>query len=124
MPVRKPSWQPPSVNRRTGVQPNPLLMSSETLPPSTPGLSPSARSSLGNWLGWLNQQETVLVLAFIIVFAGVTLLNPRFAQPGNLVDILYNSSHVAVAAVGITMVIFCGHIDISVRSVLVICATV
>jgi rhamnose transport system permease protein len=99
-------------------------MSTETYPPPAPDLSPSARSSVGSWLSWLNQQETVLVLAFIIVFAGVTFLNPGFAQPGNLVDILYNSSYIAVAAVGMTMVILCGHIDISVGAALGICATV
>jgi rhamnose transport system permease protein len=99
-------------------------MSTKTLPPSAPGFSPSARSSPGNWLSWVNQQETVLVLAFIIVFAGVTLSNPGFAQPGNLVDILYNSSYIGVAAVGMTMVILCGHIDISIGAALGICATV
>ena len=99
-------------------------MRTETLPPSPPGLSPSPRASLGNWLSWLNQQETVLVLTFVIVFAGVTLLNPGFAQPSNLVDILYNSSYIAVAAVGMTMVILCGHIDISVGAALGVCATV
>jgi rhamnose transport system permease protein len=99
-------------------------MRTETLPPSAPGLSRSARASLGNWLSWLNQQETVLVLTFVIVFAGVTLLNPGFAQPSNLVDILYNSSYIAVAAVGMTMVILCGHIDISVGAALGVCATV
>ena len=99
-------------------------MKTETLPPSAPGLSPSPRSSLGNWLAWVNQQETVLVLTFIIVFVGVTLLNPGFAQTGNLVDILYNSSYIGVAAVGMTMVILCGHIDISVGAALGICATV
>ncbi|MBV8215484.1 MAG: hypothetical protein JOZ08_19910 [Verrucomicrobia bacterium] len=99
-------------------------MRTETLPPSASGLSPSPRSSLGNWLSWLNQQETVLVLTFVIVFIGVTLQNPGFAQPSNLVDILYNSSYIAVAAVGMTMVILCGHIDISVGAALGICATV
>jgi rhamnose transport system permease protein len=99
-------------------------MSTETLPPSAPGLSPSARASLAGWLSWLNQQETVLVLTFVIVFAGVTLVNPGFAQPSNLVDILYNSSYIGVAAIGMTMVILCGHIDISVGAALGICATV
>src|ERR1700740_3460496 len=99
-------------------------MKTESLPPSAPGLSPSPRSSLGNWLAWVNQQETVLVLTFIIVFAGVTLLNPGFAQSGNLVDILYNSSYIGVAAVGMTMVIVCGHIDISIGAALGLCATV
>ena len=100
-------------------------MSSErTSPPSTPGLLPATRFAGGNWLSWLNQQETVLVLAFIIVFLGVTALNPGFAQPSNLVDILYNSSYIGVAAVGMTLVILCGHIDISVGAALGICATV
>ena len=99
-------------------------MSTETLPPSAPGLSPSTRASVAGWLSWLNQQETVLVLTFIIVFAGVTLVNPGFAQPSNLVDILYNSSYIGVAAIGMTMVILCGHIDISVGAALGICATV
>src|SRR5579864_9609628 len=103
MPARKRSLPPPSGSLRTGDQPSDFPMKTETLPPSAPGLSPSPRSSLGNWLSWLNQQETVLVLTFIIVFAGVTLLNPGFAQPGNLVDILYNSSYIGVAAVGMTM---------------------
>jgi rhamnose transport system permease protein len=97
-------------------------MKTETLPPSA--LLPSSRRSTPAWLAWLNQQETVLVLAFIIVFAGVTLLNPGFAEPSNLADILYNSSYIAVAAIGMTMVILCGHIDISVGAALGICATV
>jgi len=99
-------------------------MKTETLPPSTPGLSPAVGGSVRNWFSWLNQQETVLVLAFIIVFVGVTLFNPGFADPGNLVDVLYNSSYIAVAAVGMTMVILCGHIDISIGAALGICATV
>ena len=77
-----------------------------------------------NRFGWLNQQETVLVAAFGLIFCGVTALNPGFAAPSNLIDILYNSGYIAVAAVGMTMVILCGHIDISIDAALGLCATV
>ena len=41
-----------------------------------------------------NQQEMVLAVAFVLVLIGVTLLNPGFIAPGNLIDILYNSSYI------------------------------
>ena len=78
----------------------------------------------GSWLTVLNQQESVLVLAFVLVIVGVTVINQGFIAPTNLVDILYNSSYIGVAAIGMTMVIICGHIDISVGAALGLCATV
>jgi len=64
------------------------------------------------------------VAAFLLIFCGVTALNPGFADRSNLIDILYNSGYIAVATVGMTMVILCGHIDISVGAALGLCATV
>jgi rhamnose transport system permease protein len=87
------------------------------------GASPSG-SAAWRWLALLNQQETVLGLAFLVVLFGVTTLNRGFIDPNNLIDILYNSSYIAVAAIGMTMVILCGHIDISVGAALGLCATV
>ena len=82
------------------------------------------RNSVRSWLTVLNQQESVLVLAFVLVIVCVTVLNQGFIAPTNLVDILYNSSYIGVAAIGMTMVIICGHIDISVGAALGLCATV
>src|SRR6201982_784463 len=82
------------------------------------------RNSAESWLSVLNQQESVLVLAFVLVIVGVTLSNRGFIDPTNLVDILYNSSYIGVAAVGMTMIILCGHIDISVGAGLGLCGTV
>jgi len=82
------------------------------------------RNSVRSWLTVLNQQESVLVLAFVLVIVGVTVINQGFIAPTNLVDILYNSSYIGVAAIGMTMVIICGHIDISVGAALGLCATV
>ena len=101
---------------------------SPTAPPEKsvdPALANSpGRNSVGNWLNVLNQQESVLVLAFVLVIVGVTAINQGFIAPTNLVDILYNSSYIGVAAIGMTMVIICGHIDISVGAALGLCATV
>jgi rhamnose transport system permease protein len=78
----------------------------------------------GKWLAILDQQETVLIIAFLLVLGGVSVLNRGFVAPSNLVDILYNSSYIGVAAVGMTMIILCGHIDISIGAALGLCATV
>src|ERR1700751_5238878 len=86
--------------------------------------SGSGRNSARSPLTVLNQQESVLVLAFALVIVGVTVLNRGFIDPSNLVDILYNSSYIGVAAIGMTMVILCGHIDISIGAALGLCATV
>jgi rhamnose transport system permease protein len=83
-----------------------------------------AEKGSGKWLAVLDQQETVLVIAFLLVLGGVGALNRGFIAPSNLVDILYNSSYIGVAAVGMTMIILCGHIDISIGAALGLCATV
>src|SRR5580700_3578065 len=84
----------------------------------------SGQSGAGSWLAIFNQQESVLVIAFLLVLGGVTMMNRGFIAPTNLVDILYNSSYIGVAAVGMTMIILCGHIDISIGAALGLCATV
>src|SRR3984893_13285325 len=71
-----------------------------------------------------NHQEMVLAVAFVLVLIGVTLLNPGFIAPGNLVDILYNSSYIAVAVVGMTMIILCGHIDLSIGAAAGVCVSI
>jgi rhamnose transport system permease protein len=72
----------------------------------------------------LNQQETVLLVAFCVVFGWVGSLNHGFLEFSNFVDMLYNCSYIGVAAIGMTMIILCGHIDISIGAALGVCATV
>jgi len=83
---------------------------------------PAGPATFGRSL--FNHQEMVLAVAFFLVFIGVTLLNSGFIAPDNLVDILYNSSYIAVAVIGMTMIILCGHIDISIGATVGVCATV
>lgn len=53
-----------------------------------------------------------LVALLIAVGAGA----PSFFAPGNVNDTLLSSAPVAIAAIGMLLVILCGHIDISVAS--------
>jgi rhamnose transport system permease protein len=100
---------------------------STALPPTHPlKLSPTdgKASAFGNLLRLLNQQETVLLVAFCVVFGWVGSLNHGFLEFSNFVDMLYNCSYIGVAAIGMTMIILCGHIDISIGAALGVCATV
>ena len=101
-------------------------MSTAPSPIHSAKLSPADRkaSPLGNLLRLLNQQETVLFVAFCVVFGWVGSLNHGFLEFSNFVHMLYNCSYIGVAAIGMTMIILCGHIDISVGAALGVCATV
>lgn len=69
------------------------------------------RRSLGN-------QETVLGLVLIFMIISVGIANPRFVLERNLYDILLGNAYIAVAAIGMSMVIISGNIDISVGSLI------
>jgi ribose/xylose/arabinose/galactoside ABC-type transport system permease subunit len=98
-------------------------MSLATLPHQPPS-STGASAQRNPWAAYLDRQETVLALAALLVIAGVTLVNPGFFSGGNFVDIVQKCAYIAVAAIGTTLVILCGHIDISIGAAVGLCATV
>ena len=69
-------------------------------------------------------QEALLALAVISLAIVVGLYNPRFLATRNLSDVLLGNAYIAVAAVGMSMVIISGNIDISVGSLIGVLATV
>src|SRR6516164_8805820 len=64
----------------------------------------------------LASQEALLAIAVIGLAIAVGLYNPRFLATRNLSDVLLGNAYIAVAAVGMSMVIISGNIDISVGS--------
>ncbi|GIV83168.1 MAG: ribose ABC transporter permease [Candidatus Roseilinea sp.] len=72
----------------------------------------------------LAQQEAVIAAAIFALTFVVSLANPDFFSATNLLDIAVNTAYIAVAAAGMTMVIVSGNIDISVGSMLGVCATI
>jgi rhamnose transport system permease protein len=71
----------------------------------------------------LASQEALLAIAVIGLAVLVGLYNPRFLATRNLSDVLLGNAYIAVAAVGMSMVIISGNIDISVGSLIGVLAT-
>ncbi len=69
-------------------------------------------------------QELVLALALIALMVVVGIINPRFVAERNLQSIFLGNAYIAVAAVGMSMVIISGNIDISVGSLIGVLATI
>ncbi len=62
----------------------------------------------------------VFVMAMLVILAFVA---PGFLSLANLRDIPINASHIAIAALGMLLLIVIGQIDVSVGAILAICAT-
>ena len=69
-------------------------------------------------------QEALLAVAIIGLAIVVGLINPRFLATRNLSDILLGNAYIAIAAVGMSMVIISGNIDISVGALIGVLATI
>lgn len=78
----------------------------------------------GRWRSSLAQQEGLVGAAIVALSLAIGLVNPEFFTTANLSDIMANAGYITVAAVGMTMVIVSGGIDISIGSILGVCATV
>ena len=59
-----------------------------------------------------------LVLAFLVFLAGVALNAEAFLTPGNILDVLRQVSITGMMALGVTLVVLTGRLDLSVGSLL------
>ena len=69
-------------------------------------------------------QESVILFGLLLMIFLVGIANPRFLQERNISDILQGNAYIAVAALGMTMVIVTGNIDISVGSLVGLLAVI
>ncbi len=69
-------------------------------------------------------QEALLAVAVIGLAVVVGFINPRFLAYRNLADVLLGNAYIAIAAIGMSMVIISGNIDISVGALIGVLATV
>jgi ribose transport system permease protein len=77
------------------------------------------------WLSWLASRQAFWVfLALIAACIFLTFATNSFATPNNLFNITRNFTFVAVIALGMTVVIITGGIDLSVGSVLCLCSMI
>lgn len=72
-------------------------------------------------------QEAILALILVALIIVVGMANPRFVAERNMLDVFQGNAYIAVAAIGMTMVIISGNIDISVGAAIgvltVLCGT-
>jgi ribose/xylose/arabinose/galactoside ABC-type transport system permease subunit len=69
-------------------------------------------------------QESAIIIALILLVLVVGVTNPRFLGTRNVLDVLQGNAYIAVAAIGMSMVIITGNIDISVGSLIGLLAIV
>ena len=70
------------------------------------------------------KREASALAAYLILLLGMALIAPAFFNPGNLRDLAMNNAAVLLVAIGMTLVILTGEIDISVGSQFAVCTVV
>ena len=67
------------------------------------------------------KREASVLLAYLVLLVAVGVIAPSFFNAGNLRDLAMNNAAVLIVAVGMTLVILAGEIDISVGSQFAVC---
>lgn len=86
-----------------------------------PRAVPAPRYRLAKLFG---NQESVILFGLLLLMIVIGLANPRYLQERNISDNLAGNAYIAVAALGMTMVIVTGNIDISVGSLVGLLAVI
>jgi ribose/xylose/arabinose/galactoside ABC-type transport system permease subunit len=84
---------------------------------------PAGRQALRRFLAGFGQ-EIVVFLSVAVLFAVVGAYNPRFLSDTNINSIFAGNAYIAIAAIGMSLVIISGHIDVSVGSLIGVIATI
>jgi ribose/xylose/arabinose/galactoside ABC-type transport system permease subunit len=83
----------------------------------------SGRNLLGTVRRLLGSQEGLLLVLLVALFVGVGLANNQFLALNNVKDLFNVNAYIAVAAIGMSMVIITGNIDISVGAAIGVLVT-
>src|SRR3954466_3919429 len=70
------------------------------------------------------KREASVAASYLLLLIVVTIIEPSFLQTANLRDLAMNNAAVLIVAVGMTIVILTGEIDISVGSQFAVCTYV
>ena len=84
---------------------------------------PPAASNLHRFLSGYGQ-EIVVLLSIVALFVVVGAINPRFLSDTNINSIFAGNAYIAIAAIGMSMIIIAGHIDVSVGALIGVIATI
>lgn len=73
-------------------------------------------------MGEFGRRESSVAIAILVLGAVLALAAPSFFSRDNLSDLLLANLPVLIAALGMTLVILTGHIDVSIGSAFALCA--
>lgn len=92
--------------------------------PSTPPSTPAARGSGGRGPLWRRLPLSELLLLTLLAVAVVVMsrLSPAFLTPRNFAEVFRFSTEIGLISLGMTLVILTAGIDLSVGSILGLCA--
>ncbi|WP_138472384.1 ABC transporter permease [Poseidonocella sp. HB161398] len=68
--------------------------------------------------------ELLVALAILVLLAVVGTINPRFVSARNMTSVFSGNAYIAVAAIGMTMIIVIRQIDLSVGALIGVLATI
>jgi len=74
--------------------------------------------------GWNRFEDKGILVILIVICLILTIVAPNFAQTSNILNILKQISEICVTGVGLTLVIICAEIDLSVGSLYGLCMMV
>lgn len=100
-----------------------MAMSGVDLPPVRPQTNLQRPGFLRRLMADYGQ-ELIVLSAIIVLFVAVTAINPRFISANNLTSIFSGNAYIAVAAIGMAMVIITGNIDVSIGALIGVLATI
>jgi ribose/xylose/arabinose/galactoside ABC-type transport system permease subunit len=69
-------------------------------------------------------QETAVLVSLVVIMVGVGLINPNYLGSSNLNNIVSGNAYIAVAAIGMTMIILLGHIDVAIGALIGVLASI
>ncbi|MGC4026875.1 MAG: ABC transporter permease [Mesorhizobium sp.] len=74
--------------------------------------------------GFLASQSAYVLVALVLLIIVMSLASPNFLTSGNIANVVRNFSFIAIATLGITLVIITGGIDLSVGSTMAFSASI
>ncbi len=69
-------------------------------------------------------QETAVLVSLLVIVVVVSLINPNYLGSTNVNNIVAGNAYIAVAAIGMTMIILLGHIDVAVGALIGVLASI
>lgn len=84
----------------------------------------SSKLTQNNFLRKIKFQELGVLCVLLVICAILAVVTPSFKETTNLINVVRQFSEISIMAVGMTFIIICAEIDLSVGSIYGLCAII